>query len=153
VDEQTQTVESPVDEQGSSSTDSLIPKETASAMAEKEVLKDIDQLLVKRVLQLAVELETQARVLLMHTMPKGSRSEVLLRADMVRQMKFGDAPLLILMTSFYSGFRIAKSRNCIWKTLIQSCDPKDLSTSMRQRVGSLMLTSGSGDIGSFLLRC
>jgi len=53
-------------------------------MAEKEVLKDIDQLLVKRVLQLAVELETQARVLLMHTMPKGSRSEVLLRADMVR---------------------------------------------------------------------
>ena len=64
------------------------PRETASAIADEQALKDIDQLLVKRVLQLAVELETQARVLLMHTMEKGSRPEVLLRADMVGRILF-----------------------------------------------------------------
>ena len=49
-----------------------------------EEINDLDKLLVKRVLQLSVELEMQARVLLMHALPKGSRPEVLLRADMVR---------------------------------------------------------------------
>ena len=49
-----------------------------------EEINDLDKWLVKRVLQLSVELEMQARVLLMHALPKGSRPEVLLRADMVR---------------------------------------------------------------------
>lgn len=55
-----------------------------SNIAGEQALKDIDNLLVKRVLQLVVELETQARMLLMHALPKGSQAEVLLRADMVR---------------------------------------------------------------------
>lgn len=53
-----------------------------------ETLKYTDQQLIKRTLQLAIELETQARVLLMHALPKGSQSEVLLRADMVRRCTF-----------------------------------------------------------------
>lgn len=57
---------------------------TASEIAEEAALNDIDKLLVKRVLQLAVELETQARMLLLHALPKGSHEEVLLRADLVR---------------------------------------------------------------------
>jgi potassium channel subfamily K len=84
VDEQIDVVESPVDEKGINLANSLTPEDNASVIAKDEALKDIDQLLIKRVLQLAVELETQARVLLMHAMPKGSQSEVLLRADMVR---------------------------------------------------------------------
>jgi potassium channel subfamily K, other eukaryote len=91
VDEQTQTVEYPDDAKESRSANGPTPKETASTIAEEEAMREIDQLLVKRVLQLAVELETQARALLMHTMPKGSRSEVLLRADMVRRVPFGAA--------------------------------------------------------------
>ena len=114
VDDQNQTVESIVDAIGSNSGNGPNPEETASAIADEEALKDIDQLLVKRVLQLAVELETQARVLLMHTMQKGSRPEVLLRADMVGRIPFGTTPLL---NSTYfrpcSGFRIGKSRNYI----------------------------------------
>ncbi|KIM79102.1 hypothetical protein PILCRDRAFT_567574 [Piloderma croceum F 1598] len=82
ADDPIQTVESPVDAIESSSRNSPTAEETDSAIADEEVLKAIDQLLVKRVLQLAVELETQARVLLLHTMQKGSRPEVLLRADM-----------------------------------------------------------------------
>lgn len=115
MDDPAQTVDSTVDETESSSGNSpTTPEETASAIADEQALKDIDQLLVKRVLQLAVELETQARVLLMHTMQKGSRPEVLLRADMVGRILFGAAPLL---NSAYfppcSGFRIGKSRNYI----------------------------------------
>jgi potassium channel subfamily K len=93
ADEPTQTNDFSIDVIASRR-NSLTPKETASAIADEEALKDIDQLLVKRVLQLAVELETQARVLLMHTMPKGSRPEVLLRADMVRRMPSRAGPLL-----------------------------------------------------------
>ena len=93
ADEPTQTNDFSIDVIASRR-NSLTPKQTASAIADEEALKDIDQLLVKRVLQLAVELETQARVLLMHTMPKGSRPEVLLRADMVRRMPSGAGPLL-----------------------------------------------------------
>lgn len=44
-------------------------------------LNDLDKLLVKRVLQLSVELKMQVRVLVMHALPKGSWLEVLLRAD------------------------------------------------------------------------
>ena len=94
VDDQTQMVESKIDATESNSGNNLTPEETTSAITDEEVLKDIDQLLVKRVLQLAVELETQARVLLMHTMQKGSRPEVLLRADMVSRILFGAALLL-----------------------------------------------------------
>jgi len=107
-------VESKIDATESNSGNNLTPEETTSAITDEEVLKDIDQLLVKRVLQLAVELETQARVLLMHTMQKGSRPEVLLRADMVGRILFGAAPLL---NSAYfppcSDFRIGKCRNYI----------------------------------------
>ena len=126
MDDPTQTVDSTVDEiESSSGNGPTTPEETASAIADEQALKDIDQLLVKRVLQLAVELETQARVLLMHTMQKGSRPEVLLRADMVGRILFGAAPLLNLAYfSPCSGFRIGKSRNYISKTRIQSCDPK-----------------------------
>jgi len=86
-DEQIDVVESPVDEKGINLANSLTPEDNASVIAKDEALKDIDQLLIKRVLQLAVELETQARVLLMHAMPKGSQSEVLLRADMRLQLR------------------------------------------------------------------
>jgi hypothetical protein len=114
ADDPIQTVESPVDAIESSSRNSPTAEETDSAIADEEVLKAIDQLLVKRVLQLAVELETQARVLLLHTMQKGSRPEVLLRADMVSLILSGAAPLL---NSTYScpcsGFSIGKSRNYI----------------------------------------
>ena len=124
ADDPIQTVESPVDAIESSSRNSPTAEETDSAIADEEVLKAIDQLLVKRVL-LAVELETQARVLFLHTMQKGSRPEVLLRADMVGRILFGAAPLLNLAYfSPCSGFRIGKSRNYISKTRIQSCDPK-----------------------------
>lgn len=44
-------------------------------------MNDLDKLLVKRVLQLSVELKMQVRVLVMHALPKGSWLEVLLRAD------------------------------------------------------------------------
>lgn len=59
-----------------------------SEIAGEQALKDIDKLLVQRLLQLAVELETQARILLMHALPRGSEQEVLLRADMVRSARF-----------------------------------------------------------------
>jgi potassium channel subfamily K, other eukaryote len=88
ADDPIQTVESQVDAMESSSKNSPMAEETDSPIADEEVLKAIDQLLVKRVLQLAVELETQARVLLLHTMQKGSRPEVLLRADMVSLILF-----------------------------------------------------------------
>ena len=85
LDEETRTAESPTGVEGISFQNSLrIETASASAMAEEEALKDIDQLLVKRVLQLAVELETQARLIMMHILPKGSRAEILLRADVVR---------------------------------------------------------------------
>ena len=51
-----------------------------------EQTNHLDKLLIKRILQLSVELEMHARVLLMHALPKGSRPEVLLRADMVRRL-------------------------------------------------------------------
>ena len=51
-----------------------------------EQANHLDKLLIKRILQLSVELEMHARVLLMHALPKGSRPEVLLRADMVRRL-------------------------------------------------------------------
>jgi hypothetical protein len=85
LDEETRMAESPTGVEGISFQNSLrIETASASAIAEEEALKDIDQLLVKRVLQLAMELETQARLIMMHTLPKGSRAEILLRADVVR---------------------------------------------------------------------
>ncbi|KAF7971393.1 hypothetical protein HWV62_21228 [Athelia sp. TMB] len=73
-----------VDEKNSRSRSRAVSHASAQAeVAEQQALQDIDKLLVKRVLQLSVELETQARVLLMHALPKGSDAEVLLRADMV----------------------------------------------------------------------
>lgn len=62
------------------------PEDSTSEIAGEAALKDIDRLLVKRVLQLAVELETQARILLLHALPKGSPAELLLRADLVCDM-------------------------------------------------------------------
>jgi hypothetical protein len=114
MDDQSDMVESPVDIKDSNSMNIGTPEETASAIAEEEALKELDQLLVKRVLQLAVELETQARILLMHTMPKGSRAEILLRADLVRLVNFW---FTLILTSIIchtrSGFRSGKFRNCI----------------------------------------
>jgi hypothetical protein len=63
-----------------------LPEDTVSDIAGESALKDIDNLLVKRVLQLAVELETQARILLLYALPNGSPTEVLLRADLVCNM-------------------------------------------------------------------
>lgn len=54
--------------------------------AENGEQTNLDKLLIKRILQLSVELEMHARVILMHALPKGSRPEVLLRADMVRRL-------------------------------------------------------------------
>jgi hypothetical protein len=75
-------LQSPADIKDDISVQSL-PEGTASEIAGEAALKDIDNLLVKRVLQHAVELETQARMLLLHALPKGSPAEVLLRADLV----------------------------------------------------------------------
>ena len=154
MDDQSEMVESPVDTKDSNSMNIGTPEETASAIAEEEALKELDQLLVKRVLQLAVELETQARILLMHTMPKGSRAEILLRADLVRLVNLWFASILTsTICRPYSGFSSGKFGNCIWKTRIENCYPMGSLTSMSQRVGILISMSASGDIGSFLLRC
>jgi hypothetical protein len=148
------TVESPVDVKPNSLMDSAVPDDNAVEIAEEEVMREVDKLLIKRVLQLGVELETQARLLIMHTLPKGSRSEILLRADLVRQASFGAAPLLTSNDFiFCSGFSVVKCKICIWKTLTQSYDLKDYLTSASQRVNILILMAESGDIGNYLLPC
>lgn len=102
-----------------------LPEDTAPDMASEAALRDIDKLLVKRVLQLAVELETQARMLLLNALPKGSPAEVLLRADLVRYMTF--LPLAMSLAVDLALFTIQRIQNREVKKL----DLEDSVTKMK----------------------
>lgn len=70
-------------ESSDNSHNQILQASLAGQLKEEAVLSGQDRRLVKQILQLAVDLEGEARQMILHSLPPGDPTGVLLRADMV----------------------------------------------------------------------